>query len=136
MKTTAIIERGKDGSYGISTHDLESTISGNGATLEAAQKDFEEAYHEALDVFREMNAPVPEELQDLEFEYRYDLSAFYEAHPYLNVTQVARYIGINDTLMRQYRRGQYISEAQLKRIQEGIRSIGRELANTELVRKQ
>lgn len=134
MKTIALIERGKDGSYGIYTPNLESTISGNGATLEAARKDFEEAYCEALDVFEEMGSPVPEELKDLEFEYRYDLSAFYEAHPYLNVTQVARYIGINDTLMRQYRRGQYISETQLARIQEGIRSIGRELAHVELIR--
>ena len=134
MKTIALIERGKDGSYGIYTPNLESTISGNGATLEAARKDFEEAYREALDVFEEMGSPVPEELKDLEFEYRYDLSAFYEAHPYLNVTQVARYIGINETLMRQYRRGQYISETQLARIQEGIRQIGRELAHVELIR--
>lgn len=134
MKTIAVIERGKDGSFGIFTPDLENTISGNGATLEAAKKDFEQAYQEVFEVFAQMGDPVPEELKDLKFEYHYDLGSFYEAHPYLNVSQTARYIGINDTLMRQYRRGQYISEAQLSRIQEGIHNIGRELMSTVLVK--
>lgn len=134
MKTIAIIERGKDGSFGIYTPNLHSTLSGNGSTLEAAKKDFAEAYREALEVYAELGEQVPKELQNLEFDYRYDIASFYEAHPYLNVSQVAKYIGINDTLMRQYRRGQYISEAQLERIQEGIRRIGRELVNVEFVR--
>lgn len=134
MKTTAIIERGKDGSFGIYTPKLRNTISGNGETLDAAKQDFMEAYHEVVELFGELGKPVPKELQNLEFEYQYDLASFYEAHPYLNVSQVARYIGINDTLMRQYRRGQYISEAQVSRIQEGIHSIGRELSSAVLIR--
>ncbi len=134
MKTIAIIERGKDGSFGIYTPNLQNTISGNGSTLAEAKADFEEAYQEIFEVFASMGEPVPKELQNLEFEYHYDLGAFYEAHPYLNVSQVAKYIGINDTLMRQYRRGQYISEMQIARIQEGIHEIGRELSGTILVR--
>ena len=134
MKTIASIERGKDGSVGIYTPNLQSTLSGNGSTLEAAKQDFSEAYNEALEVYTQLGEDIPEELKDLEFEYHYDLGSFYEAHPYLNVSQVARYIGINDTLMRQYRRGQYISETQIARIQDGIHSIGRELSATVLVR--
>ena len=134
MKTIAIIERGKDGSFGIYTPNLQNTLSGNGSTLEAAKKDFEESYKESKEVFAQIGQPTPEELIDLEFEYHYDLGSFYEAHPYLNVSQVARYIGINDTLMRQYRRGQYISETQIARIQEGIHRIGQELSNAVLVR--
>lgn len=134
MKTIAIIERGKDGSFGIYTPNLKSTISGNGSTLEEARTDFNEAYNEVKAAYNEIGVPVPEELVDLEFEYHYDLGSFYEAHPYLNVSQVARYIGINDTLMRQYRRGQYISETQVQRIQDGIRSIGRELAAAVIIK--
>lgn len=133
-KAIVLIERGEDGSYGMYAPDLKNVIIGTGDTVEQAKEDFEEGYREMVETYQEDGVPVPEELKDLEFEYRYDLSAFYEAHPYLNVTQVARYIGINETLMRQYRRGQYISEAQLARIQEGIRQIGRELANAELIR--
>lgn len=134
MKTIAIIERGKDGSFGIYTPNLQSTLSGNGATLEEAKKDFEEAYNESLYVYEGIGQAVPDELKNLEFEYHYDLGSFYEAHPYLNVSQVARYIGINDSLMRQYRKGQYISEAQIMRIQDGIHSIGRELSSAVLIR--
>ena len=71
---------------------------------------------------------------DYTIEYQYDTAAFYDAHPYLNVSKTAQYIGINATLMRQYRRGQYISESQLLRIQEGIHRIGRELAGATLFR--
>ncbi|MBR1711223.1 MAG: type II toxin-antitoxin system HicB family antitoxin [Clostridia bacterium] len=134
MKTIAVVERGKDGSYGIYTPNLENTISGNGKTLEDAKRDFEEALQEIPEVFAAMGEPVPDELRNLEFEYQYDIASFYEAHPYLNVSQVARYIGMNDTLMRQYRRGQYISEVQIARIQDGIHRIGRELSNVELIK--
>ena len=133
-KAIVLIERGEDGGYSMYAPDLKNVIIGTGDTVEQAKEDFEEGYREMVETYQEDGVPVPEELQDVEFEYRYDLSAFYEAHPYLNVTQVARYIGINDTLMRQYRRGQYISETQLQRIQEGIRQIGRELAHVELIR--
>ena len=95
--------------------------------------DFLAAYEEVKAAYQEMGKPVPDELQEVEFEYQYDLGAFYDAHPYLNVSQTAQYIGVNAALMRQYRRGQYISRKQLERIQEGIRAIGRELSEVSLV---
>ncbi len=133
-KVIAIIEKGKDGSYGIYTPKLKNTIIGEGNTVEEAKADFLIGYQEMVDTYKEDGKPLPKELQDIEFTYQYDLAAFYEAHPYLNVRQVANFIGINDGLMRQYRRGQYISETQIMRIQNGIQSIGKELAGTVLVR--
>lgn len=107
-KVIAIIEKGKDGSYGIYTPNLKNTIIGEGNTVEEAKADFLIGYQEIVDTYKEDNKPLPKELQDIEYTYQYDLAAFYEAHPYLNVSQVANFIGINDGLMRQYRRGQYI----------------------------
>ncbi len=133
-KVTAIIERGADGSYGIYTPKLKNTIIGEGNTVEEAKADFLIGYQEMVDTYKEDNKPLPKELQDIEFTYQYDLAAFYDAHPYLNVSKIAQYVGINDTLMRQYRRGQYISEAQVLRIQNGIRAIGKELSATTLVK--
>lgn len=133
-KVTAIIERGADGSYGIYTPKLKNTIIGEGNTVEEAKADFLIGYQEMVNTYKEDNKPLPKELQDIEFTYQYDLAAFYDAHPYLNVSKIAQYVGINDTLMRQYRRGQYISEAQVLRIQNGIRAIGKELAATTLVK--
>ena len=109
-------------------------MGSEGETVAEAKADFSAAYKEALEAFAIIGRPVPEELKDLEFEYQYDLSAFYNAHPYLNLSKTANYLGINDTLMRQYRRGQYISEKQIMRIQSGIRRIGAELQNVTLIR--
>jgi len=130
----AIIERGADGSYSIYTPTLKNAIIGEGKTVAEAKEDFMIGYQEMVETYQEDGKPVPKELDGIEFAYQYDLAAFYEAHPYLNVSKIAQYVGINDTLMRQYRRGQYISEAQVLRIQNGIRAIGKELAATTLVK--
>lgn len=133
-KVIAIIEKGEDGLYGIHAPELENVIIGSGDTVAKAKKDFENSYNEMIECYIDERRPVPEELCDVEFEYRYDISAFYNAHPYLNVSKLAEYLHVNASLMRQYKCGQYISEDQILRIQEGIRSVGRELASTVLVK--
>ena len=127
-KVIAIIERGEDGSYGIHAPELENVIIGD------AKEDFLNSYNEMVESYIDDGQPVPDELKDVVFEYRYDISAFYDAHPYLNVSKLAEHMHVNASLMRQYRQGQYISEEQVMRIQEGIRSVGRELAETTLVK--
>lgn len=133
-KVIAIIEKGRDGSYSIYTPTLQNNIIGEGNSVAEAKADFLIGYQEMIDTYKEDGKPIPKELQDIEFSYKYDLAAFYEAHPYINVSKMANYIGINSGLMRQYRRGQYISERQIIRIQKGIQTIGKELAETVLVR--
>lgn len=133
-KVKAIIERGADGLYSIYTPTLKNNIIGEGATVAEAKQDFLIGYQEIIDTYKEDGKRLPRELNNIEFVYQYDLAAFYQAHPYLNVSKIAQFTGINDTLMRQYKRGQYISETQILRIQNGIRAIGEELANTTLVK--
>ncbi len=51
----------------------------------------------------------------------------------INVSAFARYIGINDALMRQYKKGgTYVSEAQLKKIEKGINQLGNEFASLSI----
>ena len=38
-------------------------------------------------------------------EYRYDLTAFFLAFPFINVSEFAKSIGINPSLMRKYKNG-------------------------------
>lgn len=40
-----------------------------------------------------------------EIEYRYDMSAFFQAFPFINATELAKSIGINPSLMRKYKSG-------------------------------
>ena len=133
-KIIALIEKGDDGFYGIHAPELENVIIGSGKTVDEAKEDFLEGYTEMLETYNYDGKTVPEELKDIEFEYRYDISAFYNAHPYLNVSKLAKYMHINASLMRQYKQGQYISEEQILRIQDGIRSVGRELSTITLLK--
>ena len=41
MKTIAVIEKGKDGSFGIFTPELEHSIMGEGKSVAEARADFE-----------------------------------------------------------------------------------------------
>lgn len=52
---------------------------------------------------------------------------------YLNMTKLADKAGINSSLIRQYKRGQYVSEKQASKIQEAVQKIGRELLAMRLV---
>ena len=133
-KVIALIEKGEDGLYGVNAPELKNVIIGSGENVDEAKEDFLEGYQEMVETYIEDGRPIPEELKDIEFEYRYDISAFYNAHPYLNVSKLARYLHINASLMRQYKQGQYISEEQVLRIQEGIRAVGRELSMVTLVK--
>lgn len=133
-KVIAIIEKGDDGSYGIYAPKLKNFIVGDGDTVAEAREDFLIGYQEMIDSYVNSGKPIPDELQNIVFVYQYDISAFYNAHPYLNVSKLAKHIHVNTSLMRQYKCGQYISEKQVLRIQEGIRAIGRELAGITLIK--
>jgi len=133
MKTTALIEKGKDGSFTIFTPDIKSTIIGEGDTVLEAKADFENTVKEVLETYEETGEPIPEELQDITFEYKYDIPSFLNCYNYLNMTKLADRAGINPSLMRQYKRGQYVSEKQASKIQEAVHKIGRELLAIRLV---
>ena len=48
MKTIALIEKGKDGNFGIFTPDLQHTIIGEGRTVAEAKTDFENSVKEMV----------------------------------------------------------------------------------------
>jgi len=75
MKTTAIIERGKDGIFGIFTPDIKSTIIGTGTTVAEAKADFENSLQEVKGMFEEIGRPLPEELRNIVFEYKWDIGS-------------------------------------------------------------
>ena len=67
-------------------------------------------------------------------EFRFDISSLFEYYSMFNVSALGRYLGINDSLMRQYRKGNTpISDKQLEKIEAGIHRLGTELAALRLV---
>lgn len=133
MKTTALIEKGEDGTFGIYTPDIQTTIIGEGRTVAEAKADFENSVREMLASYIDNGEDVPSELKDIEFEYKYDVASVFNYFDFINVTKFAKWAGINAGLMRQYKScNTYISEAQAHKIGDALRKIGRELSDISL----
>ena len=122
MKTIALIEKGKDGGFCIYTPDIKATIIGEGATVAEAKADFENSVNEVLEM-----------LENIEFEYKYDVASVFNYFDFINVTKFAKWAGINAGLLRQYKScNTYISEAQAHKIEDALRRVGLELSAISL----
>ena len=65
----------------------------------------------------------------ISFDIRYDLSAFFENFGYLKISEIAKYAGLNASLLRHYVAGsKTASKAQVMKLQEAIHKVGNELA--------
>ena len=127
-KVKAIIGKSKTG-FVIMMEGFDMAMS-YGDTLEEAKNDFEKFPQEYINVSKETGKAIPPELNNgnLEFEYVYDLSGFFAHYNFISPTKVARRIGINTSLMRQYALGNtYVSFSKKKQIENEIHNIGKEL---------
>lgn len=128
------IEKDSDGTYIAYNENGDGfVLLGRGNTVAEARADFANSMMEVAESQVERGNTVPEILT-AEPEYRFDLSSLFEYYYMINVSAFARYIGINDALMRQYKKGDtYISDAQLKKIEDGIHKLGKEFASLSII---
>lgn len=128
------IEKKSDGSYIAYNPDGEEFgVIGTGGTVSEAKEDFFNSLEEIKEIMRENNQEIPSGLSE-EPVFYFDISSLFEYFNMINVGAFARHIGINDSLMRQYKRGDtYISDTQLSKIESGIHQIGKELTKLKLV---
>jgi predicted RNase H-like HicB family nuclease len=129
MKTTAIIETGPESDFDIILSDLENHgIWGHGNTVQEAKDDLLNSYQEMIDSYVEEGKPIPEELRDLEFDYKYDIASFFNEFNWINISALAKVLGMNRSLLYQYKKGDtYISHEQMKRIERGVHELGKKL---------
>ena len=106
MKTmTAIIEKARDGGYGIYAESGDP-IFGSGLTEQEARQSFEQCLREQAEFMKQRQGDYPDWFaDDITVEYRYDISGFFLAFPFINVTEFARSLNINPSLMRKYKSG-------------------------------
>ncbi|MBD5344425.1 MAG: hypothetical protein HDR90_05490 [Bacteroides sp.] len=128
------IEKQSDGSYiAYNTTGDHVTLIGTGNTVAEAKADFFNSVAEVTQSYKDRGDFMPVELTE-EIEFHFDISSLFEYYSMLNVSALARYLGINDSLMRQYRNGSaQISDKQLEKIEAGIHRLGLELAALRLV---
>ena len=131
-KIIAIIEKSEDGGYGIYAPDFKG-LFGYGETEEEAKESLCDAIESQIEYYEENGKDVPEALQgNTEFEYHYDISAFFKAFPFINTSAFARAIGINPSLMRKYKeRIALAGDKQKAIIQEGLNAIVKKLSTVQ-----
>lgn len=74
-----------------------------------------------------------EGIEDIQFEYFYDLTVFFEQFSFLNQSKIAELAGINPSLIRQYSSGhKQPSGEQVEKIERAIRALGSKLRSVQL----
>lgn len=123
MTLHATIERAKDGTFGIYLQEELPTnvvLYGAGDTEEEAKAFLADALDiAAADYQEEHGKDAP--WRNAEIAYRYDITAFFQAFPFINISEFAQSVGINASLMRRYKMGvTRPSASQLTNIQIGL----------------
>lgn len=128
------IEKQEDGSYiAYNTNGDGYTLIGTGETVKDAKTDFLNSMKEIKEL-EEEDQKISNPILSAEPEFKFDLSSLFEYFSMLNVSAFARFLGINETLMRQYKKGNtYISDIQLQKIENGIHKLGAEFSKLKLV---
>ncbi|MDR3140191.1 MAG: type II toxin-antitoxin system HicB family antitoxin [Tannerellaceae bacterium] len=133
MKTiVAIIEKASDGGYSIYTKDVDGGFA-SGLAEDEARKDFLEVLEEQADFYRERAGNYPDWfLEGYTVAFHYDISGFFLAFPFFNVSKLAEAIGINPSLMRKYKEGlAFASEKQKEIIQNGLNDIIKKMSTVQ-----
>jgi hypothetical protein len=120
MTIQLVLEKGGGKLWGRVTYD-ENLIVDSATTLQALEKKI----HKALKDFHQ--------LEDVKFDYAYDLTVFFEEFNFLNQSKIAELSGINASLLRQYASGvKNPSAVQAKKIQTAIRGLALKLKNVQI----
>ncbi len=130
---TAVIEASQTG-FGIYSDDLPG-ITGYGKSIELAKADLQSAIDEVIDAFKDESIKSMKELNNgnLEFVYKYDIESLFKYFGMLDATNLARKIGLNPSLLRQYKTGATLAgPKQKEKIEKGLHALGRELLNVRL----
>lgn len=131
MKYDAIIKLWGEDKFSIYVPALPGHgLNSQGSTLEEAKNGLFKGINEYIEMYREQSEEIPDALIDVEFHYKYDLKTFFDFFDWINVTKLASKLGINNSLLRQYKKGLTLaSEKQAKKIIDGIHLLGIELSN-------
>ena len=78
--------------------ELKTGVLGLGSSAKAAINDMMSGWQDAVADFKDDGIEAPE----LEIEYRFDVGSLFSFYDFVNIAGVAREIGINPSVMRQY----------------------------------
>ena len=107
MKVEAIVERTDNGYYSIACDAQIGNfcLGGYGNSVEEAKADMAAIVKEAQEEYVKEHGTLPKNLQEIKIDYKYDLQSFFNYFEWINISKFAKFAGINESKMRQYKIG-------------------------------
>jgi predicted RNase H-like HicB family nuclease len=133
-KVTAVIEASKTG-YGIYVEEDDLPLTSYGDTIEEAKADLDSVLQTMIAFYKDRSEPLPPAYNKgkLSFEFKYDIASIFNHFGMLDATGLAKKIGMNASLLRQYKVGKALaSDKQKEKIEAGLHQLGRELLSVRL----
>lgn len=133
MKTTAIIEIGKDLTYDIYTVDdkLGFMLMGQGSSITEAKADLLRSKDDMKQIFKKDGRVF--DFDSLEFDYKYDTASFLRYSPF-TLTWLSYATGINKKQLSHYTSGiRRPSRHTLEKIQEAVVGFAKDYQQVCLV---
>ncbi len=129
---TLIVEKNTEGWYGVYCNEIPG-VTGFAETEEEAIEDFRNAVQEALSDYLDEDGNYPEWYdEDMEFKLLYDLATFFDSFRFINISEFAKEVGVNESLMRKYKTGAaYASSKQKAKIQKGYNHLLERLSRVQ-----
>jgi len=137
MKTkiiTAVVEASGTG-FSIYVEDENLPLTSYGTTIEEAKNDLDDVLEEMIVYYKEKKEALPAAYNNanLKFEFKYDIPSIFAYFGMLDATNLARKIGMNPSLLRQYKTKKTLaSNKQKQKIEAGLHALGRELLKVRL----
>ena len=109
--------------------ELKTGVLGLGSSAKAAIGEMLSGWQDAVADLKEDGIEVPE----LEIEYRFDVGSLFSYYDFVNIAGVAREIGLNPSVMRQYAFGvRKPSEERKLQIVAGLKSLADKMQHAVL----
>ena len=123
MKVIANVKREpgeKNYSCLLTVKPIKGTVLGCGSSAKAAIEDMLKGWNETTEYLKEEGEDVPA----LEIDYRFDVGSLFSYYDFVNIAGVAREIGLNSSVIRQYVIGTRKPSAERKKlIITGLKSL-------------
>lgn len=133
MTVKVLIEKDEKG-FSVYTDNLQhGTVIGEGHTVEEAKADFFNSWKEVKSIYPKRGMKIPEEMIDPKFEFRYDVSSIFDELDLINISKFARFAGVNASLMRHYKCGDFsASSKQISKIESALHRLGEKLITVSM----
>lgn len=130
LKIQAIIEKSSDGGYGIYCPELEGVaLYGYGETEEEAKQDLTDNLQMFAEELKDESLLKKINYGNISFDYQYDISGFFKTYSFFNVSELAKAININPSLLRKYKQGiSTASDSQKQKIESAIHRLAEDLS--------